>query len=265
MTPADTFVRTALPPIGTDLRAAIEAAARPAAAFSGGKDSLAVVYLLREAGLLDRVTLYHLDTGDLLPEVREIVDHVKAFAPRFVHLQGDVLGWIERNGAPSDLVPGNGREPPGTGPGSIVQRYACCYANLMLPLWERIAADGVDLLFRGTRRDDLPRLPADDGAILPGGMLLRLPLREWKAEDVFRYLRSVGAPIARLYHHKTQSPECARCTAWWHESRAAYLRQFYPDLFADYRKRLAPIASALLPVVDAVTAAHAAILERTDA
>ena len=40
--------------------------------FSGGKDSLACIHLMRSHW--DTLTVYHVDTGDLLPEVREIVD-----------------------------------------------------------------------------------------------------------------------------------------------------------------------------------------------
>src|SRR5262245_5370823 len=48
--------------------------------FSGGKDSLAVAYLQRP--FWDRLTFYHGDSGDLLPEVREIVDQIAALVPQ---------------------------------------------------------------------------------------------------------------------------------------------------------------------------------------
>lgn len=38
-----------------------------AMSLSGGKDSTVVLWLLKQAGLLDRVTVYHLNTGDLFP------------------------------------------------------------------------------------------------------------------------------------------------------------------------------------------------------
>ena len=71
--------------------------------FSGGKDSLALVYLLRPHW--DKLTLYHLDTGDLLPEVREIVDTVEEMVPSFVRVETDAVGWAKINGLPSDLLP----------------------------------------------------------------------------------------------------------------------------------------------------------------
>ena len=221
--------------------------------FSGGKDSLAVAYMLRDAGLLDRVTIYHNDTGDLLPEVREIVEHVKEFSPRFVHLRQDVGAWIASNGLPSDLVPYTAHTFAGVvgDRAPIVSRYDCCVTNLMLPLWERIKADGVTLLIRGSRRGDFPRLPALSGETADGVEFL-YPIQDWTAEQVFDYLRGVGAPICRVYEIGDQAPECARCTAWQNVGLGAYLRRHHPDLFADYRVRLAQVTAAIAPAAEAV-------------
>ncbi len=223
--------------------------------FSGGKDSLACVYMLRDARLLDRVTVYHNDTGDLLPEVRDIVEHVKGFAPRFVHLRGDVAGWIAANGLPSDLVPYTAHPFAATvGQGApIVSRYDCCVANLMMPLWDRIVADGVTLLIRGTRRGDFPRLPVVSGETAAGVEFL-YPLQDWSADDVFAYLRRVGAPICRVYEAGHQAPECARCTAWQNVGMGAYLRRYHPDLFNDYRARMNVVLGAVGPVAATLAA-----------
>lgn len=231
----------------------VERHERVGLSFSGGKDSLACAYLLRDAGLLDRVTLYHQDTGDLLPEVREIVEHVKGFAPRFVHLRGDVAGWIAANGLPSDLVPYTAHEFAGVvgDRARIVSRYECCTRNLMFPLWERVKADGITLLIRGTRRGDYPRLPVLSGEEADGVRFL-YPIQEWSADEVFAYLRSVGAPICRVYEAGHQAPECARCTAWQNVGMGAYLRQHHPALFADYRARMAALMAEIGPVAEAL-------------
>ena len=219
--------------------------------FSGGKDSLAVCYLLREAGLLDRLTIYHNDTGDLLPEVREVVAHVEAFATRFVRVQGDVLGWIAANGLPSDLVPFGAHEvgrTVGQGP-PVASRYDCCYANLMRPLWERVRADGNTLVIRGTRNGDFPRLPVASGQTMEGCEFLH-PIEDWSADDVFAYLRRVGAPICRVYEEGPQSPECARCTAWMNVGTGRYLKRHHPALFHDYTARLTALMGSLAPVLE---------------
>jgi len=216
--------------------------------FSGGKDSLALVYLLRPHW--DRLTLYHVDTGDLLPEVREIVDMVEAMVPRFVRVETDAKAWSGAVGLPSDLVPTTSTAMGlviGASRQRIVDRFECCAANIMVPMHDRMLQDGVTLVIRGTKRADLARLPHEGGPT-GGGYDLWLPLLDWSHDEVFAYLRSVGAPICRVYEHKVQAPECATCPAWWNEGRAAYLKKHHPDLFREYRERLAAVAAEVVPV-----------------
>lgn len=212
--------------------------------FSGGKDSLAVVYLLRDR--LADLTVYHLDTGDLLPEQREVVDHVRQMTPRFVTVHTDVNAWIAEHGLPTDLLPHSAHpigQAMGEGP-RLVGRYDCCYANLMGPLFERVIEDGNTLLIRGTKAVDMNHLPTRGGET-SHGLELMLPIEGWSNDQVFAYLRSVGAPISRVYDHVVNSPECARCSAWWGEKRAQYLQQFYPDLAEEYWQRLRVVADAI--------------------
>lgn len=213
--------------------------------FSGGKDSLACVYLLRP--LKDRITIYHMDTGDLLPEVRDIVDHVRGFWPKFVHIQGNVHGWIEQNGMPTDLLPHTAHllgKGMGESERALVQRYDCCFQNLMWPVYSRIKADGNTLIIRGTKACDMKTLPTKSGEV-KDDMELFLPINDWSNEQVFAYLRSVGAPINRIYDYVTNSPECALCSAWWGERRAAYLKKFHPELHRQYAARLRVVAEEI--------------------
>lgn len=216
--------------------------------FSGGKDSLAVAHLLRPHW--DRLTFYHVDTGDLLPEVREIVDGIDELVPRFVRILSDSAGWMTRFGLPSDLVPTT-CTPAGLAIGAskqrIVDRFDCCASNIMAPMHQRMLAEGVSLVIRGTKRADLARLPAESGPT-GGGYDLWLPIVEWSHADVFAYLREVGAPICRVYDHKVNAPECATCPAWWNEGRAAYLAKHHPELSAAYRAKLAIVAAEVAPV-----------------
>ena len=209
-----------------------------ALSFSGGKDSLACVYLLRDR--LDDITIYHVDTGDLLPEMRESVARVEAFAPHFVRIETHVSDWIAEHGLPTDLLP-HSAHPVGQVMGEprhrLVGRYDCCYANLMWPVFERVQADGNTLLIRGTKRVDMNRLPAQDGEVV-FGVEIHLPLLEWSHEQVFAFLALNSVPIPRVYELVTNSPECARCSAWWGERRAEYLKKYHPQLWRDYDDRL---------------------------
>jgi phosphoadenosine phosphosulfate reductase len=216
-------------------------------AVSGGKDSLAVAYLLRPHW--DRLTFYHVDTGDLLPEVREIVDGVEALVPRFVRIEVDSDAFHRNVGLPSDLVPTsctNAGVTIGASTQRIVDRYDCCASNIMAPMHHRMLADGVSLVIRGTKRADMAKLPAESGPT-GGGYDLWLPIVDWSHDDVFAYLREVGAPICKVYQDKVQAPECATCPAWWNEGRNKYLKAHHPGLHARYREKLAAVASEILP------------------
>ena len=218
-----------------------------ALSFSGGKDSRACVQMFKDR--LDDIVIYHVDTGDLLPEMRASVAEVEAWAPRFVRIDTDVSGWIELNGLPTDLLPftahpvarhmGQERHP-------LVGRYDCCYTNLMWPVFQRVMADGCTLLIRGTKRVDMHRLPAEDGAVI-AGVELYYPLLDWSHEQVFTYLALQGVKLSRIYDHCTNSPECARCSAWWGEGRAAYLKKYHPELWAEYDARLQIVIDAIAP------------------
>ncbi len=174
--------------------------------FSGGKDSLALAYLYRAQW--NEITLYHLDTGDLLPEVREIVCHVEKMAPHFVRIQSDSAAWMAEYGLPSDLVPTTSTKAGiaiGAGAQRIVDRFDCCASNIMAPLHYRMLEDGVEVVLRGTKRADLRLLPAFDGDT-SCGYEVRLPLQEWSHDDVFAYLKEVGAPVCRVYEHRVNAP-----------------------------------------------------------
>ena len=216
--------------------------------FSGGKDSLAVAHLLRPHW--DKLTLYHVDTGDLLPEMLEIVAQVEAMVPRFVRIETNSNQWREDNAYPSDLVPTSGSVlgvKIGMSDRRIVDRFDCCALNIMFPMHNRALEDGCTLVIRGTKRADMKRLPAENG---PTGLGydLWLPLLDWSHDDVFAYLREVGAPICRTYEHRVNAPECATCPAWWSEGRAEYLDKYYPELSAEYQRKLAVVKAQVVPL-----------------
>ena len=213
--------------------------------FSGGKDSLACVYMLRP--FLDRITVYFMNTGDNLPEKMETVDHVRGIAPHFVTIHGDVAGWIGANGIPSDVVPYTTHPiayATGCGGARIVSRFECCFQNVMWPCYQRVKADGNTLLIRGTKRADMKRLPTQSGDIDDGLEILH-PVEDWTDADVLDYLRSVGAPISRVYETLTTLPDCAQCSAWWSEGRMRDLLEHHPSVAARYEARLRVILGEL--------------------
>jgi 3'-phosphoadenosine 5'-phosphosulfate sulfotransferase (PAPS reductase)/FAD synthetase len=220
---------------------------RGALQFSGGKDSLALVYLLRP--YWNKLTIYHVDTGDLLPEVREIVDMVEGMVPDFRRIETDSTTFMHTFGLPTDLRPCSSTAiglSLGLSKQRLVDRFDCCAFNLMKPMHDRMIADRVPLVIRGTKRADTARMAAESGDTSMGYELW-LPLQDWSHDEVFEYLRSVDAPICRIYEHRVNSPECATCPAWTDERRASYLKQFHPELYQLYRVKLRTVAAELAP------------------
>ncbi len=116
----------------------------------------------------------------------------------------------------------------------------------------RMIEDGITLVIRGSKHADMKRLPFASGRT-DTLYDLWLPIADWSHEDVFSYLREVGAPLPEIYQHMTNAPECATCPAWNNEKRAAYLRDRYPDLFDEYRLKLHAVASLIKPVLECLS------------
>lgn len=211
--------------------------------FSGGRDSTAALYLLR--AYWDRMTVFHLDTGDQFPETREVVARVlrdlHGTGAEFVVVKSDVAGYRAHMGLASDLVPVNNTPPGRMVSGNVVKivsRYECCYQNLMRPLHEEIKRRGITLLIRGQRDDEYANAPLRSGDVQDGIEVL-YPIQEWSGEEVSRYLTESQLPLADFYARGARrAPECMGCTAWWDEGRAEYLQQYHPQKHADYLSKM---------------------------
>lgn len=227
---------------------------RVALQFSGGKDSLACLYMLRP--FLKQMTVYYLDTGDTLPETDEIVRTTAEWIPNFVEVKSDVRSWRAEHGMPSDLVPATSHTIGmmyGMSETRISNRFDCCLNNLMLPLQRQVQADGIDLLIRGTKLADTGKLPAEGWV---DGVEIWLPVRDFTHDEVFGLLRDVGAPISPVYEFATSisAPECLGCTAWWDDRKGAYLKARHPDVYTEYLANLRVIEREVLATLSHLTA-----------
>jgi phosphoadenosine phosphosulfate reductase len=218
---------------------------RPALQFSGGKDSLACLYLLRDQ--LENIRVYYLNTGDPCPETHAVVQQVSQWVPRFTEIKTDAVAWKKENGVPSDLVPASAHcvaVAYGMGKVKVSNRFDCCYHNHMLPLHQRMLSDGVDVVIRGTKLSDTGTLPVYGQTEYYN---IVLPLKDWTHEDVFAYLNSVGAPGNKIYEHFTSfsSPGCLTCSAWWDDGKGDYLKAKHPNVHKEYVVQLRSLRSLL--------------------
>lgn len=206
---------------------------KAALSFSAGKDSCAVLIMLRPHW--DQLTVYWSNPGAPLPATIALIAKVRAMVPNFVEVQSDVLSDIEQNGWPVDLVPHSmtkmGRESEGTDGIIVRDRFECCFRNLMDPVYQRIVADGHAVLFRGQRNDEaLQNRHIENGHVDANGITHALPIADWTAEQVHQYLESVAPELINpVYEHTTSSIDCACCTAYWGEGHTQYLLKHEPD------------------------------------
>ena len=225
---------------------------RIALQFSGGKDSTACLYLMRP--WWDRVTVYWLNTGDAFPETVEAIERARAVVPRFIEIPGLLAETIAAHGYATDLTPATSTalaRAANSGGAPLIDRFSCCYFSLMEPMMRRMLDDGITLIIRGQKDADAMRGPLRSGDSLPGMPEVLYPIEDWTDEDVLAFLRGKGIPLLRFYlEGMTTAPECMRCSAWWGDGRAAYLKRHHPQAYQDYQDRLGVIVHALLPHFD---------------
>lgn len=159
--------------------------------FSGGKDSLALVYFMQ--ALWPFCDVIFMDTGDALPETIERVEEVKGLVPKFTWLKSDSLAYRKEHGDPN-------RE----------SWIRCCVANVYKPMHEYVLSQGYRQIIRGTKAID-PHLHL----VFPGdvldGILYTFPLWHWTDRDVMQYL---GDKLPKPYKMGAIGmPDCATCTA----------------------------------------------------
>ena len=218
---------------------------RIALQLSGGKDSLACLYLLRP--FLNRITVYWLNTGRAFPETVQTIEAVREFIPNFVEIKSDVDQVHRQMGIPSDIVPVSG-----TGMGQLVghdapliqDRYSCCWRTIMQPMHNKMIEDDITLIIRGQRNDDLLKSPLRSGA-KDGDMELLFPIETWTAKQVMDFLDIKGAPIPRFYEMLDEAPDCMTCSAWWEKGAAKYLKRYHYPAYLDVQGRLDAINRAV--------------------
>lgn len=212
---------------------------------SGGRDSIACLYLLRP--YWDKLIVYWLDSGSAFPETVTLMQKIRDMVPNFARIDGLQPAVVEAFGMPSDIVPVSatpiGIEVAGKGE-RIQDRYMCCFRSIMLPMQERMIADGVTLVIRGQKDADKFKATIKSGE-WENGIQYLFPIQDWTTKQVMDYLREQQAPIPRFYEMLDTAPDCMSCTAWWEDGAAKYLKRYHHTQYVENQKKLDVINQAV--------------------
>lgn len=220
--------------------------------FSGGKDSLAL--LLKMQDYWDRMTVYHLDSGDQHPETTALIKRVSDQMVPVEIIQGNVSAVKQAFGLPADVVPWDHTRiamDANVGKYPLMQdRVSCCYRSIMWPLHQQMINDGVTLIVRGQKNRDAMRGDLQSGDCVEGFEFL-FPFSDMSDDDCFNILIEHGVEVPSYYSQGlTHSGDCLGCTAWTtEERRGKYLREFFPQKYETYRRQIREIASAVVQVI----------------
>lgn len=174
--------------------------------FSGGKDSVVVLDLVKRAGV--KFTAYHNITTVEPPEVMKFIAvHHKDVVP--IHPKTSMYGLIVKNGIPP-----------------LRQMRYCCRI-----LKENVGKDFFKVT--GVRAEESPRRAKRPQIELGKDRFLHV-IHKWTADDIWEYIHSFNVPYCSLYDEGFNRVGCVLCP--FHsikQTKQEYDR--YPQIVRYYR------------------------------
>jgi len=178
--------------------------------FSGGKDSLACLYLLKP--IWDELLVVWGNTGSAYPETIKLMDKVRSLVPHFLEVKSNQPDYIANYGFPSDILTirntNFGHIVHGTGGRKFTDYLSCCNANIWQPLAK--ACEGMEVIYRGQRLEDEKKSPVRSGDVI-NGIEYIFPIENWSTAQVKEYL---GEKLPEYYSQEKSSHDCWNCTAY---------------------------------------------------
>lgn len=166
--------------------------------FSGGVDSLACLWLARNT---PDVTAYWCKTDGAYDDMEDYVHKVcdAAGVPLKV-VEGN--RQIEKFGYPSDANPD--------------EVFACCSRGLWEPMRDAMISDGINVVIRGQRNDDVLKAPIDSGYQDDQGITYLFPLADWDRFMVMNYLMDTIPHLIHPCYGKGEPTgrDCWDCTGY---------------------------------------------------
>ena len=189
-----------------------------ALSFSGGKDSLACLFLLEP--LWNELVVVWGNTGAAHPSTHEMMERVRKRVPHFREVKSNQPAFIAEYGYPVDVLPTRrtrfGQQLDDRGGRKFVDWQSCCATNLWVPMYQAMKDMGIRTVYRGQKKADMIRSPIKSGHT-EDGITYIFPLEDWTDAKVFEYLGE-RVPDHYLTGEKT-SRDCVNCTAYLHENQ----------------------------------------------
>lgn len=214
--------------------------------LSGGRDSLACLYLLKDH--LHKICVYWCDTGDSFPETLDVIEDVKKIAPNFVRVDGFMKQCIATYGIPSEIVPVENTKAHlinnDLDDVMIQSRDECCFRSRSLPLHTRMVEDCTTLIIRGHRNDEVLKSRVRSGDVI-GDVEYLFPIEQWSSGDVDEFLSKNGVKRQRFYEFGDTAHECMGCTGYTDTGMQNYMKIYHHKQYEDNRLKLLLIAEAV--------------------
>lgn len=222
--------------------------------FSGGKDSLAVLHLLKEATSEVEVEVHYGNTGAQLPEMTDFVRRTcKALKYRLLEVKPkeDINQFQKFNGLPADVVPSwNMQLVSWTEKKTqlIQPTHYCCLQMLWFPLAEAAIDSGAKHIVRGSKLSD-SQISVPPNTVDENGIRYHYPVWGWDDNQVLEFLKSIDAELPPYVDKISQGPDCWFCTGYTNHEGAKqqyqYIKDNYPDLWPELQKRIATVKTEL--------------------
>lgn len=202
--------------------------------FSGGKDSLACLHLVKD--YLDKTIVVWVNTGANFPEIEQMMREIKAIVTHFHEIKTDQPSSIKANGYPVDVVPVNytklGQSVTSIKDFKLRSYFECCAENFWIPCDAEMRKLGVTGVIRGQRNSEAHRAPIKSGYV-ENGIEYHLPIESWSDSEVIDYLRSKDVVINERLSMAHSSLDCWNCTAYMAESseRFKYIKKHHPSKY----------------------------------
>ena len=205
--------------------------------FSGGKDSLACLYLCKP--WWDKLEVVWINTGKNFPEVEKFMEDIKAMVPHFIEVKTNQDAFIKWYGHPTDVVPVkcdvNGRvfstEPVRR---KLVSKYECCANNIWQGIQKYMTETDCTGFIKGQRNSDHDQAPWVTN-FTSGDRKCEMyyPVANWFEEEVLHYLHKQCEKLDERFLLDHSSLDCWDCTAYWGAlpNRLIYMKKHHPEKY----------------------------------